>query len=564
MLASLHIQNVALIENEEISFGTNLNVISGETGAGKSIMLDALGFVLGDRLDKSMMRTGADYMKVDAIFSNLNKRTIEHIEEIASIKLEDNEILLSREYNLNGKTSCKINGEIITTAILKKITSHLIDIHGQHEHQALLDNNHQLQILDNFAHAELGDKLDNLNNLIDQVVEIDNKLKALGGNKQEKQNLIDLYSFQLNEITNANIYEGEFEELDIRLKEIKSSEKISNALNETLQNLDKNPYSSSASEQLAMSSKLLSNLSSYGEKYDSLASRLQSLSIELNDIVSTVDEINTSLNFDQNEFDKIDKRLDDIKTLFRKYGGDYQSLQNYFIEVSEKLGMLVNSEEKYNELTVKKDEIVAKILSLQLEISRIRQKQAKIMQAQIEEEIRTLGMPKAQFCIEFNKIAEPYSRKGNDMVEFMFSANLGFEVRPLNKVASGGELSRFMLAYKIVINNLDNIDTLIFDEIDTGISGNIANVVANCMGRLSRVKQMLVITHLPQICAMADINFVVEKISDKITKTKIKETSGQELNLEIARLMGLIGQDGIEFACKLKQEANDYKESIKK
>ena len=562
MLASLHIQNVALIENAEINFGNNLNVISGETGAGKSITLDALGFVLGDRLDRTMVRTNADFMKVDAFFTCLSKTCVDEIFNETGINLSDGEALISREYNINGKTSCKINGEMITTSMLKKITVHLVDIHGQHEHQALLDNAYQLQILDNFSSKDIGDRLNKLNLFIDKVNEIDNKIKNLGGNKVEKQNLIDLYSFQINEITNANIYEGEFEELENRYKEMKSSEKISTGLNEILNVIDKNAYVESVIDQLSVSEKLLYNLATFGEKYNNLAERLKSVSIELQDITSSIVEINSTLNFNEQEFETIDKRLDYIKTLFRKYGGDYASLQNYFVDITDKLGNLINSEERYNELNKEKDVIIAQILGLQLEISKIRQKNAIVLQEQICEELKKLGMPNAKFIIGFEKISEPYSRKGNDFVEFMFSANLGFEVKPLNKIASGGEISRFMLAYKIVINNLDNIDTLIFDEIDTGISGNIATVVAKCMGRLSRIKQMLVVSHLPQICAMADTNFLVEKSGETITKSNISMIKDSNLIKEIARLMGLMDEKGLNFAKELKLEAETYKTSL--
>lgn len=562
MLASLHIQNVALIENAEINFGNNLNVISGETGAGKSITLDALGFVLGDRLDRTMVRTNADFMKVDAFFTCLSKTCVDEIFNETGINLSYGEALISREYNITGKTSCKINGEMITTSMLKKITVHLVDIHGQHEHQALLDNAYQLQILDNFSSKDIGDRLNKLNLLIDKVNEIDNKIKNLGGNKVEKQNLIDLYSFQINEITNANIYEGEFEELENRYKEMKSSEKISTGLNEILNAIDKNAYGESATDQLAVGEKLLYSLATFGEKYNNLAERLKSVSIELQDIASSIVEINSTLNFNEQEFETIDKRLDYIKTLFRKYGGDYASLQNYFVDITDKLGNLINSEERYNELNKEKDVIIAQILGLQLEISKIRQKNAIVLQEQICEELKKLGMPNAKFIIGFEKISEPYSRKGNDFVEFMFSANLGFEVKPLNKIASGGEISRFMLAYKIVINNLDNINTLIFDEIDTGISGNIATVVAKCMGRLSRIKQMLVVSHLPQICAMADTNFLVEKSGETITKSNISMIKYSNLIKEIARLMGLMDEKGLNFAKELKLEAETYKTSL--
>lgn len=562
MLASLKINNVALIDSLEINFADNLNVISGETGSGKSILLNALGFVVGDRLDKTMLRTGTDVMKVDAIFIDISDNVCKKITEKTGILAENGEILISREYSSNGKTVCKVNGELVTTTILKQISSYLIDIHGQHQHQALLNPEFQLSILDKFCGESVTEKLIKLNEYIDCINEINQKLNMLGGDKTQKQNLIDLYSYQINEIEKADIKENELESLTERFKEMKDSEKISNALSETIGLLDKSSFSQTASEQIANANKNLASLTTLADKYNNIYARLNSLSIELEDIIEEIHTLNNGLVFDQNEFDSIDQRIDFIKSLFRKYGGDYLGLQTYKNEISEKLNNLINSEEIFNDLSLKKENLIEKILEIQNQISSIRKENAVKLQSKIESELQNLGMPKAKFEISFEKSSEMYTRSGNDVVEFMFSANLGFEPKPLNKVASGGELSRFMLAYKIVVNNIDEINTLIFDEIDTGISGNIANVVANCMGRLSRIKQLIVVSHLPQICAMADMNLLVEKVTNCTTITTLTELVGDKVYPEIARLMGLTNLDGIEYAKKLKHTANEYKKNL--
>lgn len=562
MLASLHIKNVALIEDNEISFGANLNVISGETGAGKSIMLDALKFVLGDRLDKTKVREGADFMKVDAIFSNLSERVSKDIELISGVEIIDGEIKLSREYSLSGKTSIRLNGELITGSTLKKITAQLVDIHGQHEHQAVLNKDFQLEILDQYSKNELNDNLIQLNDLIDKINEIDLKLKLLGGDAQEKQNLCDLYRYQLNEIESASIGENELEELETTLKEMKGSEKISQNLNEINSLLDKNSFGASAQEQICQAEKLFMQLACFGEKYEILSNRLNSVCLELNDVISTSFEILSNCQFDEKEFNKLDERVDFIKTLYRKYGGDYLSLKKYYDDISNKLNILESGEEEYRELTKKKESLIFEISELQEKITSIRKRYAGELQEKIQVEIRKLGMPNAQFSIDFSKRVERFTRKGQDEIEFMFTANLGFEKRPLAKIASGGELSRFMLAYKIVVNDLDDIDCLIFDEIDTGISGNTAIVVSQCMGRLSRGKQLIVITHLPQICAMGDDNYLVEKFSNPITKSKVSLIKEEALNNEIARLMGLVGEKGREFAKELKTDCENFKSSI--
>lgn len=563
MLASLHIKNVALIEDNEISFGANLNVITGETGAGKSIMLDALKFVLGDRLDKTMVREGADFMRVDAIFSNLSKEVQQKVFAISGLDISDGELNISREYNINGKTSVRLNGELSTTAILKKITLFLIDIHGQHEHQAILNSDFQLEILDCFAKQELENYLVELNQHIDEINIIDSKLKMFGGSKIEKQNLCDLYRYQINEIEMANIKEGELTSLEEKLKEMKNSEKISQNLNEINGLLDKNPMGQSAQEQLFLAEKLFNQISMYGEKYSSLTDRLNSLCLELSDIASTTNELMEASQFNEQEFQEVDNRIDQIKTIFRKYGGDYYSLNKYYEEISNKLSVLEAGEEEYNNLTIEREKLVLKIKDVQNSITSIRKKNALIMQENIQKEIRLLGMPNAYFSIDFSKKAEEFTRVGQDEIEFMFTANVGFEKRPLAKIASGGELSRFMLAYKIVVNKLDNIDCLIFDEIDTGISGNTANVVARCMGRLSRDKQLIVITHLPQICAMGDNNYLVEKFTDKKTKSFVSPIFETSLFNEIARLMGLMDKKGLDFAKELKLDSENFKNSIR-
>ena len=562
MLASLKINNVALIDSLEIVFANCLNVISGETGSGKSILLNALGFVVGDRLDKTMLRTGTDVMKVDAIFIDINENTCNKITEKTGIKIENGEIFISREYASNGKTACKVNGELVTTTILKQISSYLIDIHGQHQHQALLNQDFQLSILDKFCGEEVFNKLTDLNEYINEVNEINSKLNLLGGDKTQKQNLIDLYSYQISEIEKADIKENELENLTERFKEMKDSEKITGALQETQSLLDKSAYNQTASEQLNNASRNIASLTTLSSKYENIYTRLNSISIELEDIIQEINTISNNLVFDQAEYDEIDARIDFIKSMFRKYGGDYLSLQSYKLEISEKLNNLINSEEAFNELTSQRELLIEKIITLQNGISQIRKTNAVKLQSEIQKELRNLGMPSSVFEISFDKTNEIYTRTGSDVIEFMFSANLGFEPKPLNKVASGGELSRFMLAYKIVVNNIDEISTLIFDEIDTGISGNIANVVANCMGRLSRNKQLIVVSHLPQICAMADMNLLVEKITSSTTITTLTELKGENVYLEIARLMGLTNLDGIEYAKKLKHTANEYKKNL--
>lgn len=560
MLQTLNIKNVALVDNATLNFDSKLNVISGETGAGKSIMLDSLSFVFGGRSDKSLIRTGENKMKVEAIFTGLSKSHIQFIKDQLGIECGE-EMFLSRELDINGKNVCKINGELVPVAMVKKICLKLVDVHGQSEHLAILDNDYQLKIIDLFSKSA-DSFLIKINQYIEKIHSIDAQIKSLGGDEKEKQNLIDLYSYQIEEIANANIKPNEFEQLTEEKHTMQQFEKINENLQEFLSACYKNAYSNSAVENISTSEKLLNNLTDFGEKYSTLANRIKSVEIELNDINETALEILNNNVFDQERFDFIDSRLDLIKSLFRKYGGNYENMIEYLHKTKDNLFNLNNSAELYQKLHTEREQIVENLLQEQEKLTDLRKKTAKILCKKMEDELRTLGMPNAQLDIKFERIAEQYSSTGADRVDFMFSSNLGFELKELNKVVSGGEMSRVMLAYKIVVSEVDEIQTIVFDEIDSGLSGNIAMVVAEYMARLSKNKQIIAVSHLPQICAMADNNLKVEKHSAfGTTKTQAMHLEGENLFAEIARLMG-VASTNTTVAAELKQKCNNYKQAI--
>lgn len=560
MLQTLNIQNVALVDNATLNFDSKLNVISGETGAGKSIMLDSLSFVFGGRSDKSLIRTGESKMKVEAIFTGLNKSHIQFVKEQLGIECGE-EMFLSRELDVNGKNICKINGELVPVAMVKKICLKLVDVHGQSEHLAILDNDYQLKIIDLFSKTA-DEHLQKINQYIEKIHSIDNQINALGGDEKEKQNLIDLYSYQIAEISNANVQPNEFEQLTEEKHTMQQFEKINANLQEFLSACYKNAYSNSAVENISQSEKLLSNLADFGEKYVSLANRIKSVEIELNDINETALEILNTNIFDQERFEFIDSRLDLLKSLFRKYGGNYENMIEYLHRTEDNLFNLNNSAELYQKLHTERAQIVDNLLLEQQKLTDLRKKTAKVLCKKMQDELRTLGMPNAQLDIKFDRIAEQYSSTGADKVDFMFSSNLGFELKELNKVVSGGEMSRVMLAYKIVVSDVDEIQTIVFDEIDSGLSGNIAMVVAEYMARLSKNKQIIAVSHLPQICAMADNNLKVEKHSaNGTTKTQATHLQDENLFNEIARLMG-VASTNTTVAAELKQKCNNYKTTI--
>ena len=562
MIQTLKIENVALIDKATLNFNEKLNVISGETGAGKSIMLDSLSFVFGGRADRSLIRSKENSMKVEAIFTNLNQKHKNFIKNEFSIDCDD-ELFLSRELDVTGRNICKINGELVPVASVKKICQMLVDVHGQSEHLAILSNEYQLGIIDLFS-KEAKSILSELQLEIEKYKDNEREIKQLGGNEQEKQNLIDLYSYQIQEIENENVLENEFEDLTNEKKEMSQFEKINQTLTEFLLSTDKNSFGETAVDKLAQAKKLIASISEVNEHYLELSKRIESVLIELDDVNETVtDDLNKNV-FNQERFDFVDNRLDVIKTMFRKYGGNYEKLKNYYLEIKEKLKNLLNSEEKYKELTIKKENILKNIEKIQNKLHLIRIESAEKLKKEMQKELQILGMPNARMDIEFSRIEEAFSSTGFDRVEYMFSSNLGFELKPLNKVVSGGEMSRVMLAYKIVISKIDDIQTIIFDEIDTGLSGGIATVVAEYMARLSNNKQIIAVSHLPQICAMADCNIKVEKFSDGVTThTKSTILSGKNLYEEIARLMGAeLNELGIETSKNLKIKCDEYKKNF--
>ena len=563
MLNTLKIENVALIDKVVLSFDKGLNVISGETGAGKSIILDALSFVFGGRADRTLIRSGCERMRVEAIFNGLSNSLIKFINEELNISAED-EMFLSRELDINGKNICKINGELVPVASVKKICQKLIDLHGQSEHLAILDNNYQLEIIDLFG-KESDKLLFALREKIEQVKHIEADIISLGGSESEKQNLIDLYTYQINEIRDAKVTSDEYDKLSDERKEMQQYEKINESLKSCYELNCKNNFSNSTIDNLSDAVKSMQSISNINEHYANILDRLKSMLIEIEDINETILlDIQNNI-FDQDRFDYIDGRIDFIKSLFRKYGGNYDAMMKYYNDITKKLDNLINGQERYLQLNAEKEKVLNEISAIQEKLTAIRKKSAKGLIEKLQTELRTLGMPNARVDVEFTKIMEPYSYMGADRVEFMFSSNLGFELKPLNKVVSGGEMSRVVLAYKIVVSDVDDIQTIIFDEIDSGLSGNIASVVGEYMARLSLKKQIIAISHLPQICAMADYNIKVEKYSDAHT-THTKATVLNENNLyeEIARLMGAnINERGLEISRDLKQKSNEYKLKIK-
>lgn len=563
MLNCLEIKNIAIIDNLSVNFNKGLNVLSGETGAGKSIIIDSLNFALGKRADKSLIRYGTDSASVTAFFDISNSENVQKLLEEFDIEQEE-ELMIKRTMSVDGKNSCLINGQKVTLSMLKQLTSLLVDIYGQNDTTILLNPSSHLDILDDYGSIKIAPLKANQEKLYLEYKDCLKKLKEYGSISELSKN-IDLYEYQINEIEEANIQENEEEELIQLRHKMNNSQSILNSLDLSYNAL--NGEDENIVTLLNTTIHELNKVAQYDNRIDNLIERLDSAKIELKDVSSTILDIAEECDFNPEEYDRIEKRIAKIRLIKKKYGSTLSEIDAYLQEIKEKYDFLVNGEDKVEELEEKKKDLFNKLYKNALELSKNRKTIAKELSKKIETELNELGMKNAKFEISFNQInpIEEYDSipsNGLDEIEFLFSANAGQPVRELSKIISGGELSRFMLALKNTISNLDNIETMVFDEIDTGISGTIAQVVAEKLYTISKDKQVLAITHLPQLASMADYNYLIEKsTSNSTTHTSLKLLQGDEIIQELARLIGGFkdSNHAIPHAIEMKEHANSLK-----
>lgn len=529
MLSSLFISNFALIKTCEINFNKGFNVILGQSGAGKSILIDAISFVLGAKADKTFMRTGENLMKVEAVFDNITEKTKKKLENIG-IECDD-ELIISRSLNSDGKSVIRVNGSVVVLKNLRDITEDFVDFCGQHDSVGLINVNNHLALLDNFIGREAEEYLKILGSYFDELQEVDKKIKALGGDDAERNRLKEILKFQIDEIENANLSIGEEEELKEKFNYISSSEKISENLNLALNCLERESISASG---LVFDAKaLLSSLSQF-ENISDCQDRLNSAYYELKDIAETLENILDNTDYDPANLERIDKRLDLIKDLKRKYGKNIEEILKFLEDSKGRLEELNSSEELLILLDKQKGELLEKIKEVSSKLSTLRKEKAKIFESKLENELNDLQMKGTSFKVNFEEI-EPL-RKGQDDVKFIFSANVGEELKDLSKTASGGELSRLLLAFKNIM--LDKESTVIFDEIDSGISGQTAGKVAEKLRNISKYLQTILITHTPVVASKGDEFILVTKESvgnETISHAKI--IHGDEVVREIANLI---------------------------
>lgn len=549
MLQSLSIKNVALISSLSIDFGKGFNVLLGETGAGKSIIFDALNFVLGAKIDKTLLRTGESEMRVDAVFTDLNLNATAALKELG---YEDEDIALSRTYNAEGKSIIRVNGLPTSVSVLKEIGDILVNSYSQHESVDMLKTKNHLIMLDRMGGEKIKALKNDVKQLYSQLGEINKKIKALGGDDYERERKKSLLSYQIQEIEDANLQIGEDEKIGERLKLLNSAEKICQSINECEELLTENV--SSCANSLQQASIALSGLLSF-DKINECKERLDSARYEIEDICQTLVDIRDETDYDEEEFNELDRRHDLIKSLIKKYGGSIEKTLDYLEESKAELDALNDSVNLIEKLEKEKKEITQKLNDEANKLTVERKEIAEEIRQKITNELRELGMKSSSFEVKFSLLDEVQSN-GQDDVEFVFSANKGQELKSLSKTASGGELSRFMLAVKNIFAETGSAQTLIFDEIDAGISGETGNIVGQKLKNITKYAQVLCITHLPQVASYGDDFFYVSKMEDReTTTTSVEHLKGDDVIINLAKMVG--GNNISDIALSHAKEMRD-------
>lgn len=544
MLERLYIKNVALIEEADVKFDGKFNVLSGETGSGKSVILDSINFVLGSKADKSMIRYGTQEATVKAEFS------VEADSEVCRLLQEldietDGAIVISRRFNSEGRGAIKVNGDTVTTSMLKKIAAHLVDVHGQSEHFYLLNESNQLNMVDCLCGEKLSVQKNKLAQLLSKKKQYLISVSMLGGSEQERAQKLDLLAYQIKEIEEADIKDGELDALKAKKKLYDNAERVISALNVISGILASD---NGCADMLSAAYRQACGISDLDQEYQNVCERLDNLSIEVSDLSGTVTDIIDGFSFDESEARAVEERLTLLKKLISKYGQDEQSVLTFLSEAKIKYDSLNDASAELEKLNAQIERANEEIYCVCCEITKIRKNACVEFCGKVEEELRTLNIPNAKFYVQFKEYGcEDFiaTANGADAICFMFSANKGEPPKPLDKVISGGEMSRFMLAVKTRLKGLNGISTYIFDEIDAGISGVTAKTVADKFVAISGATQIIAVSHLPQVCAAASAQYLISKCenAENKTVTSIKRLDRQERVTEIVRLTGSISTE---------------------
>ena len=538
MITSLHIKNIGIIDEININLNEGFNVLTGETGAGKTLIIDSLQIIAGGRFLKEMIRRGENQSYVEMSLYLPNKG------------FEEDTVIVSREMNIKGKNLCKINGRLVTVSELKEFMKDIIDIHGQNDNQSILDNSTHISLIDGFADSEISNVKNEYTELYKEYQLTKKALNDNYGDDREKQRKLDLLKYEVEEIENANLKIGEEEEIEEKRKIISSSEKIVNNLQEAEMQISEN-----AIENLNIAIRSMEKIETYKEEYATLVGELKNAYYELQEAARDISSNREDIYFDEEEQKEIEERWDLIHSLKRKYGNTIEEILKYKEEKSEEINQIENLDEYILSLKKQKQKLEKQMLELANKMHLIREKYGEKLSAEINSELQDLEMKNAKFSVHFENNEETdFNKDGLDKIEFMIQTNVGEEAKPLTKIASGGEMSRIMLAIKNVLADVDKIPVLIFDEIDTGISGIAANSTGEKMKSISKNHQVICVTHQASIAAKGDYNYYISKqVVNEKTSTKIKLLSENEVINEIARISsGSISEASINHAKELR------------
>ena len=540
MISTLHIKNIGIIDDLSIDLNEGLNVLTGETGAGKTLIIDSLGIISGGRFSKEMIRKGETNSFVEiCMYEPQNENSI------------DGNIIVSREINSNGKNMCKINGRMVTVNELKNFMSKFIEIHGQNDNQSLLDNKFHLKYLDGFIGDKIIDTKKQYKEKYEKYLEIKQELKNNYGDEKERERKLDLLRYQFNEIEEANLKVNEEDNLEEKRKLMLNSEKISKNLNEADIAIGENSIDS-----INIAIRALEKIENIDKKYEDISSNLKNIYYELQEISRDISEHKEDVYFDEQERNEVEERLDLIYNLKRKYGNDVQEILNYKDEIEAEINHIENLDEYNNKLKKELKQLKQEMTTLAEKMHELRNEYGKVLSININKVLEDLEMKNANINIHVDYNEEEFFENGKDIVEFYITTNLGEDEKQLAKIASGGEMSRIMLAIKKVLADTDKMPVLIFDEIDTGISGKAAGAVAEKLNGISKNHQVLCISHLPSIAAIADYNYFISKrVINERTNTNIKLLNEKETLEEIARISsGEINEATIQYAMQLRNK----------
>ncbi|MBQ5323791.1 MAG: DNA repair protein RecN [Oscillospiraceae bacterium] len=533
MLSQLFIKNVAVIESASIDFENGFNVFTGETGAGKSILIDSINAVLGGRTSRDLVRTGEGKAVVSAVFTDISKEAEKLLEELG-YDIED-ELMISREISTEGKSVCKVNMRPATAGVLKQLSSVLIDVHGQHDSAVLQNPELHIGYIDSFGNTE--SELLEYRESYKKLKSVEREIKKIINDDSDKTARIDMLKFQIGEIEAAAIEEGEEEELLALSKRIKSAENIMELISETVSALDGNGENEGALEGLSSAIENCARLAEFFPQYEGLSEKFKEMYYEFEEFANDVKDNADELDFDPALQNRTERRLDQIFRLKRKYGGSVEEMFKYYNKAVLELENIEFSEERLEKLKKEREQLFSETAKLAGMLTKKRSEAAEAFEKAVSEELSYLNMPNVRFKVNFEET--DFTESGKDNLEFYIATNAGEPLKPLTKIASGGELSRIMLSIKNVLADKDNVDTLIFDEVDTGISGSAAQKVGQKLKQVSKGRQIICVTHLAQVAAFADNHLLISKSTEGgKTFTSVESLEKEGRVNELARIMG--------------------------